>query len=42
MSIFLASPADSIITWEISIDGKLYANAFSPGGAYMLVPYNPF
>lgn len=42
MSIALASAADSIISWSIFIDGKLYANAYSTGGAYMLVPYEPF
>jgi hypothetical protein len=42
ITVSLASPADSITSWEIYIDGKLYANAYSPGGAYMLVPYEPF
>ncbi len=42
ITISPASPADSITYWGIFIDGKLYANAYSAGGAYMLVPYEPF
>jgi hypothetical protein len=40
ISIFKSSPADSITSWRLSIDGKLYANGFSEGGAYMQIPYN--
>ena len=35
-----ASSTDTIYNWEIRIDGKLVANAFSVGGAYLAVPYN--
>ncbi len=34
------SDGDSIYSWQILIDGKLYANAFREGGAYFTVPYN--
>jgi hypothetical protein len=40
ISIFLQTPADSIRSWSVYIDNKLYANAFSVGGAYLTVPYN--
>jgi hypothetical protein len=41
MSIFTLDPTtDSIYSWKIYIDGKLYANAFSEGGAYLTVPYH--
>jgi len=33
------SAEDVIYGWEIRIDGKLTANAFSTGGAYFNVPY---
>jgi hypothetical protein len=42
ISILRYTPADIIYSWEIYIDGKLYANAFSEGGAYMVVPYTLF
>ncbi|HMH22021.1 MAG TPA: hypothetical protein VK563_09600 [Puia sp.] len=42
ISITRYTPADIIYSWEIYIDGKLYANAFSEGGAYMVVPYTLF
>jgi hypothetical protein len=35
-------PADStgaVFSWEIYIDNKLFANAFSRGGAYFIIPY---
>jgi len=34
------SPADTIYSWSLYIDDKLYANAFSEGGVYLTVPYN--
>jgi len=34
-----ASSADTIYNWEIRVDGKLVANAFSTGGAYLSIPY---
>ncbi|MEO5564983.1 MAG: hypothetical protein ABIR18_16170 [Chitinophagaceae bacterium] len=40
MSIFLLDPSDQIYSWKIYIDDKLYANAFSEGGAYLTVPYH--
>lgn len=40
ISIFKASSSDTIYSWSIFIDNKLYANAFSEGGAYFTVPYN--
>jgi hypothetical protein len=40
MTVNAASPADTIYGWEVRIDGKLVANAFSVGGAYLAVPYN--
>jgi len=40
MSVGVPSPADTISGWELRIDGKLYANAFSTGGAYLTIPYN--
>lgn len=30
---------DIIYSWSITIDGVLYANAFSEGGAFLSVPY---
>lgn len=39
MSVGVASPADTIFGWEIRVDGKLCANAFSVGGAYLSIPY---
>lgn len=39
MSVYRLSPDDSINEWDLYIDGKLYANAFSEGGVYMIVPY---
>jgi len=42
ISITRYTPSDIIYSWEIYIDGKLYANAFSEGGAYMVVPYTLF
>ncbi len=40
ISIFKVSSSDTIYSWSIFIDNKLYANAFSEGGAYFTVPYN--
>jgi len=40
ISVFLLDSTDRIDSWEIYINGKLYANAFSEGGAYMTVPYD--
>jgi hypothetical protein len=39
-SITRFSPVDEIYSWNLFIDGKLYANSFSEGGVYMTVPYN--
>lgn len=39
MSVYRQSSSDTIYSWAIYIDDKLYANAFSEGGAYMMVPY---
>lgn len=39
MSVGVATPEDVIYGWEIRIDGKLCANAFSVGGAYLNIPY---
>lgn len=39
ISIFKATDSDSIFSWRLEMDGKLYANGFSEGGAYMTVPY---
>jgi hypothetical protein len=40
MSIFLQAPTDVIFSWAIYVNDKLYANAYSQGGAYFTVPYN--
>ncbi len=40
ISIFKQLESDSIFYWEITINGKVQANAFSPGGAYMMIPYD--
>ncbi|MEO6230473.1 MAG: hypothetical protein ABJB11_12970 [Ferruginibacter sp.] len=40
ISVFKQAPGDTIYSWSITIDGKLYANAFSEGGAYLSVPFN--
>ncbi|MDO6430414.1 hypothetical protein Q4E93_07445 [Flavitalea sp. BT771] len=40
ITVNAASFTDTIYNWEIRIDGKLVANAFSVGGAYLAVPYN--
>ena len=40
ISVHSQSPADTIYSWHIFINGKLYANAFSEGGAYLTVPYD--
>jgi hypothetical protein len=40
ISVHSLSPADTIYGWQILINGKLYANAFSGGGAYFTVPYD--
>ena len=34
------SASDTIYSWHIFINGKLYANAFSEGGVYLTVPYD--
>ena|SRR5579871_1613603 len=39
MTIALATSSDTIDSWEITVDGKLYANAYSAGGAFFTVPY---
>jgi len=39
MSVGVVTPGqDTISIWEIRIDGKLVANAFSVGGAYLSIP----
>ncbi|MBC7913004.1 MAG: hypothetical protein H7Y07_02675 [Pyrinomonadaceae bacterium] len=40
MSVFEQLPKDTIFSWEIFINGRLHANAFSPGGAYFIIPYD--
>ncbi len=40
ISVYKQAASDSIFNWSIYINGKLYANAFSEGGAYLTVPYN--
>jgi hypothetical protein len=40
MSVGIAALSDVIYGWEIRVDGKLRANAFSTGGAYMAVPFD--
>lgn len=40
MTVNVPVAEDVIYSWEIRIDGKLVANAFSIGGAYLAVPYN--
>ena len=40
ISVNSQSPADTIYSWYIFINGKLYANAFGIGGAYLTVPYD--
>ena len=40
MSIYLQAPTDMIYSWAIYVNDKLYANAYSQGGAYFTVPYN--
>ena len=39
MTISQQSSSDTIFSWRITIDGVLYANAFSEGGAFFNVPY---
>ena len=39
ITVGTATPDDLIYGWEIRIDGKLVANAFSVGGAYFNIPY---
>lgn len=39
ISISKQTSDDQIYSWKIYIDGQLYANAFSEGGAYLTVPY---
>lgn len=39
MSIYRQASSDSIHYWALYIDDKLYANAFSEGGVYMMIPY---
>ena len=34
------STSDTIYSWHIFINGKLFANAFSEGGAYFTIPYD--
>jgi hypothetical protein len=38
ISIFKVAPDDLIYSWEIYIDDKLHADAFSEGGAYFTIP----
>ncbi len=40
ISIYLPSQTDTIFSWYIYINNKLYADAFSEGGAYLTVPYD--
>lgn len=40
MSVLKPLPTDTIFSWEIFINGRLHANAFSPGGAYFIIPYD--
>lgn len=39
ITVNVPSPGDTIYNWEVRIDGKLVANAFSVGGAYLNIPY---
>lgn len=39
ISVFKQTALDTIYSWTLTIDGKLYANAFSEGGAYLSVPF---
>jgi hypothetical protein len=39
ISISKQTSDDQIYSWKIYIDGQLYANAYSEGGAYFTVPY---
>jgi hypothetical protein len=39
ISIFKQTSDDQIYSWKIYVDGQLYANAYSEGGAYFTVPY---
>ena len=40
ITIHKNSPGDTIFSWELYINDKLYANAFSEGGVYLIVPYD--
>lgn len=40
ISIYRFSAADTIFSWELFLDGQLFANAFSEGGVYSTVPYD--
>lgn len=40
ISVFHQSTTDTVYSWHIFINGKLFANAFSQGGAYLTVPYD--
>ena len=40
ISIHAFSTDDQIYSWNIYINDKLYANAFSEGGSYLTVPYD--
>ncbi len=40
LTVHAQSSSDTVYFWNIKIDGKLYANAFSDGGAFLSVPYN--
>jgi hypothetical protein len=38
-SVYKFSSSDTIAEWRIMIDNKLYALAFSEGGAYLDIPF---
>ena len=40
ISVFRESASDTVYSWHIFINGNLYANAFSEGGAYFTIPYD--
>ncbi len=39
MTVSPQSTSDTVYSWRITIDGALYANAFSEGGAFFNIPY---
>lgn len=40
MSINTATVADTVYSWGIALDGRVFANAFSPGTAYLNIPFD--